>query len=168
MKMDRPRHGAVPFLNEWMSTPSMGSVFLLERDRDVWELTEPSELLALDGGRCDDLLSKWMSKSSTTWFHRFFGRHFKAGTHQSRCRRSLIRCAENEAGGLHGEHRLLSSEERFAIDIDDCCQSFLHSTARIHHHSEQGRGPGNALVDYRRLYGSVLPVPWAGGKSEEG
>lgn len=76
-EMDSPGHEVLSFMNEWMSRPSMGSVYLLERDRSVWKSTPREELLALDRSRCDDLLSKWMTNSATTWFHRAIGRHFK-------------------------------------------------------------------------------------------
>lgn len=79
-EMDSPGHEVLSFMNEWMSRPSMGSVYLLERDRSVWKSTPREELLALDRSRCDDLLSKWMTNSATTWFHRAIGRHFKAST----------------------------------------------------------------------------------------
>ena len=78
--MVNPGPEALSSINEWMSRTSMGSVYLIGEDRDLWKSTQRQELLALDRSGCDDLLSAWMTNSATTWFHWAVGRYFKAGS----------------------------------------------------------------------------------------
>jgi hypothetical protein len=87
VKMVYPGRGALSSIKEWMSRPSMGSVHLIGPDRDLWNSTQPQELLALDRNGCDDFLSAWMSNSATTWFHWVVGRYFKAITSGPSCLR---------------------------------------------------------------------------------
>ncbi len=76
-KMQPPGQLALSFLNQWMKSPDMGTVYLTGHDKHLWTSTEPHELLALDRREHDNLLSSWMTKVVRKWLHPAIGRHFK-------------------------------------------------------------------------------------------
>ncbi|KAK0728798.1 hypothetical protein B0T26DRAFT_748959 [Lasiosphaeria miniovina] len=46
-KIGPPNRQDFEFLQRWMSSPSMGNVYLLGADSDIWEIFDPAELVAL-------------------------------------------------------------------------------------------------------------------------
>lgn len=64
-------------LQEWMERPSMGGVFLIGRDRNVW--SHGQDLLALKKPASNNKLSAWLVETCTPLYHYSFGRYYKVG-----------------------------------------------------------------------------------------
>lgn len=65
------------FLQEWMARPSMGNVYLIGRDSDIWSKPDMSDLIVLRARHSDDLLTRWLSDSLVHAYHRVVGRFFR-------------------------------------------------------------------------------------------
>lgn len=68
-----PRDLAI--LQEWMQRPTMGSVFLIGRDRNVW--SHGQDLIALKGRDSRNRFSNWIVDKLTPLYHYAFGRYYK-------------------------------------------------------------------------------------------
>ena len=68
-----PRDLAI--LQEWMQRPTMGSVFLIGRDRNVW--SHGQDLIALKGRDSSNKFSLWIIDTLTPMYHYAFGRYYK-------------------------------------------------------------------------------------------
>ena len=60
-----------------MKRPTMGGVYLLGRDRDVWERPNPGDLITLKPDYGKDLLSSWLNAKFIGTYHQVLGRYFK-------------------------------------------------------------------------------------------
>ena len=65
------------FLQEWMRRPTMGNVYLIGRDSDIWSEPDLSDLIALRAGHSDDLFTQWLSDTFVHTYHRVIGRFFR-------------------------------------------------------------------------------------------
>ena len=65
------------FLQDWMKRPSMGNVYLIGRDSDIWSKPDLSDLIALHPRHLDNSLTKWLSDSMVHAYHRAVGRYFR-------------------------------------------------------------------------------------------
>ena len=65
------------FLQEWMRRPSMGNVYLIGRDSDIWSKPNLSDLIVLRARHSDDLLTRWLSDTFVQIYHRVVGRFFR-------------------------------------------------------------------------------------------
>ncbi|KAI0435712.1 hypothetical protein F4803DRAFT_567435 [Xylaria telfairii] len=60
-----------------MKTPSMGNVYLLGVDSDVWENPDASELICLKPNKTDSLITRFFTNKLITLYHHIIGHHFK-------------------------------------------------------------------------------------------
>ena len=65
------------FLQEWMRRPSMGNVYLIGRDSDIWSKPNLSDLIVLRARHSDDLFTQWLSDTFVSAYHRVVGRFFR-------------------------------------------------------------------------------------------
>jgi hypothetical protein len=71
-----PRDLAI--LQEWMQRPTMGSVFLIGRDRNVW--SHGQDLVALKARDSSNRFSNWIVDKLTPLYHYTFGRYYKVAS----------------------------------------------------------------------------------------
>jgi hypothetical protein len=64
-------------LQEWMQRPSMGSVFLIGRDRNVW--SHGQDLVALKRPASNNKFSAWLIETLTPLYHYTFGKYHRVG-----------------------------------------------------------------------------------------
>ena len=60
-----------------MRRPSMGYVYLLGQDSDIWANPEESDLIALQARHSDSPVSRWMSDTLVHWYHQAVGRRLR-------------------------------------------------------------------------------------------
>ena len=65
------------FLQQWMQRPSMGNVYLLGRDSNIWSETDSSDLIALHARHAEDPFTRWLSDTVVHAYHRAVGRFFR-------------------------------------------------------------------------------------------
>lgn len=75
--MSKPNPRDLAFLQEWMRRPSMGNVYLLGQDSDIWANPEESDLIALQARHSDSPVSRWMSDTLVHWYHQAIGRKLR-------------------------------------------------------------------------------------------
>jgi hypothetical protein len=80
-KIQKPNQRDIQLLQEWMKRPSMGNVYLLGRDSDIWASPEILDLVALNARHSEDFLSSWMADVAIHWYHHLVGWRFRV----SRC-----------------------------------------------------------------------------------
>lgn len=76
-QQQRSNPHALQFLQRWMSRPSMGCVYLLGRDSDVWETPDLLDLIALRPQQSEGLFSAWIADTVVHRYHQTVGRYFK-------------------------------------------------------------------------------------------
>lgn len=76
-KLDSPSTSDLEFMKTWMKAPSMGKVYLLGSDADVWEKPDRFDLIALRARKCEDSFSLFLSNVFIHWYHRFFGLYIR-------------------------------------------------------------------------------------------
>ncbi|KAI1173336.1 hypothetical protein F4777DRAFT_600714 [Nemania sp. FL0916] len=76
-KLGPPSEQDFKSLKSWMNDPSMGNIYLLGPDSDVWENFDASELVCLKPNRTDSLVTRFLTNKLVTMFHRIIGHHFK-------------------------------------------------------------------------------------------
>lgn len=75
--MGPPNRQDLKFLQTWMESPSMGNVYLLGADSDVWEgRFDPAELVCLLSRQSDSVLAGVFTDVLVKWYHRLIGRLF--------------------------------------------------------------------------------------------
>jgi hypothetical protein len=74
-----PNPHEMQFLQKWMKSPSMGSIYLIGPDADVWEKPDPPDLLSLKPGSSQSALSSLLSNRVVHWYHRYIGQRFRVG-----------------------------------------------------------------------------------------
>jgi hypothetical protein len=77
MKLKSPRARNLQYLQVWMERPTMGNVYLLGADSDIWSDPNVWDLIALDQRPANDMFSAWVSDSVLPVYHRAIGRLFK-------------------------------------------------------------------------------------------
>ncbi|KAK4211761.1 hypothetical protein QBC37DRAFT_466946 [Rhypophila decipiens] len=77
-KIGPPNEQDHKFLQRWMKVPSMGNVYLLGADSDIWERQfDPAELVCLLPTKCDSIFTRFMSNRFIRWYHHLIGHLFK-------------------------------------------------------------------------------------------
>jgi hypothetical protein len=74
-KLPEPNPRDLKSLQEWMKRPSMGSVFLIGRDRNVWNYGQ--DLIALKPSAPGNKFSAWLVDTLTPLYHYTLGRYHK-------------------------------------------------------------------------------------------
>ena len=72
-----PNPRDLAFLQEWMIRPTMGNVYLLGRDSDIWSNPDISDLIALNSRHADDHFTAWVTNNAVHWWHRVAGKHLR-------------------------------------------------------------------------------------------
>ncbi len=75
--MGSPSQQDLRFLREWMNDTSMGNVFLLSIDHDLWETCDIRDTVALRPRPSDNLFARISNRFLVRWFHRVIGHFFK-------------------------------------------------------------------------------------------
>ena len=65
------------FLQQWMRRPTMGNVYLLGRDSNIWSEPNSSDLIALHARQTDDPFTRWLSDTIVHAYHRVIGKFFR-------------------------------------------------------------------------------------------
>ncbi|KAF2659984.1 hypothetical protein K491DRAFT_124748 [Lophiostoma macrostomum CBS 122681] len=76
-KLNLPNLRDLDFLVRYMKTPSMGNVYLLGPDSDIWENPDLPDLISLNPKQSDNWVSRAVTVVVAGWLHRFVGRIFK-------------------------------------------------------------------------------------------
>ena len=101
----KPNPRDLAFLQEWMKRPSMGNVYLLGQDSDVWANPEESDLIALQARDCDNTVSRWMSDILVHWYHQTIGKRLRVSYALTATSLTVLKAGtETEAFGLGSEH----------------------------------------------------------------
>ncbi|KAL8838166.1 MAG: hypothetical protein Q9176_005249 [Flavoplaca citrina] len=104
-RIPKPNPRDLAFLQEWMKRPSMGNVYLLGQDSDVWANPEESDLIALQARYCDSPLSRWMSDILVHWYHQTIGKRLRVPYAFTATPLTVLKAGiETEAFGLGSEH----------------------------------------------------------------
>jgi len=77
-KIEPPSRQDFEFLQDWMKSPSMGNVYLLGADSDVWETYNPAEQLCLRARPNESTISRFITNWIVPRYHRLVGRFFRA------------------------------------------------------------------------------------------
>ncbi|KAF2110647.1 hypothetical protein BDV96DRAFT_603728 [Lophiotrema nucula] len=70
------------FLQDWMKRPTMGFVYLLGADCDIWKTPDKPDLIALKNHE-QSLASRIVGDFVARWWHRCVGRRFMVGCNRS-------------------------------------------------------------------------------------
>ncbi|KAI1411525.1 hypothetical protein F5Y13DRAFT_191142 [Hypoxylon sp. FL1857] len=65
------------FLQTWMKTPSMGNVYLLGSDSDVWDNFDAEELVCLKPNKANSLMARFCANTLVKWYHHLLGHRFR-------------------------------------------------------------------------------------------
>jgi hypothetical protein len=60
-----------------MKIPSMGNVYLLGADSDVWENPDLLDMISISPDISDNWISRAITYVVTNWYHRVIGKTFK-------------------------------------------------------------------------------------------
>lgn len=133
-QQQQPNPQALAFLQRWMKRPSMGCVYLLGRDSDIWEKPDLQDLIAIKPQESDGLFSAWIVEKFLRRYHQTVGRHFRVRTldriHdqrvevtltsiETRCYRLLDQYSPVLPGRSTASGRIDHHERR--LHIADCC-----------------------------------------------
>ena len=75
--LQKPNPKDLRILQEWMECTSMGAVYLLGQDSEIWSKPDKSDLVALRARHGDDLLTAWINDKAVHWWHRAIGKHLR-------------------------------------------------------------------------------------------
>ena len=75
--MGAPNKQDFAFLQTWMKAPSMGNVYLLGADSDVWETFDSAELVCLWPRKSDSSFAGFFTNSLVRWYHHLIGYRFR-------------------------------------------------------------------------------------------
>ncbi|MCJ1390413.1 hypothetical protein MMC18_003272 [Xylographa bjoerkii] len=75
--LQQPKPQDLKFLQRWMKRPSMGFVYLLGRDSDIWEKPESIDLVALKPRKSEGLFLSWITDTLVHQYHRLVGKHLR-------------------------------------------------------------------------------------------
>lgn len=73
-KQNGPFEPDLKFLQEWIKRPTMGSVYLLGPDADVWENPDLADLIALKRSERQSMASRAVADFFVLWWNRVFRR----------------------------------------------------------------------------------------------
>ncbi|GAW23977.1 hypothetical protein ANO14919_135560 [Xylariales sp. No.14919] len=76
-KSGPPSEHSFTSLQNWMKNPSMGNIYLLGADSDVWEKFNASELVCLKPSRADSLVTRFLTNKIITSYHCLVGHRFR-------------------------------------------------------------------------------------------
>ena len=76
-KVPEPSPESLGFLQEWMKRPSMGGVYLVGLDSDVWEKPIPGDMVALWPDQSSDTFTSWIRRKVIPRYHQIVGRYYK-------------------------------------------------------------------------------------------
>ncbi len=68
------------FLQTWMKTPSMGNVYLLGADSDIWEAFDATELACFRPTKTDSWMGQFITDNLIRWYHHLVGHFFRVGS----------------------------------------------------------------------------------------
>ncbi len=60
-----------------MERTSMGNIYLLGPDSDIWSNPDVSDLIALSARHSDDPFTTWVTDTVIHWWHRLIGKYFR-------------------------------------------------------------------------------------------
>ncbi|KAF2741505.1 hypothetical protein EJ04DRAFT_547840 [Polyplosphaeria fusca] len=72
-KLSPPNLRDLRFLVDYMKVPSMGNIYLLGPDSDIWEKPQLEDMFAVNPKEVDNSLSKMVTVIVVDWFHRLVG-----------------------------------------------------------------------------------------------
>ena len=73
----KPSAHELHFLQQWMKRPTMGGVYLLGQDSDIWSNPKMSDLVTLRSTFSEDPTTLWITEHAVKWWHQIIGRHFR-------------------------------------------------------------------------------------------
>ena len=76
-KLNAPNLRDLDFIVHYMKTPSMGNVYLLGPDSDIWKDPDHLDLISMDPKKSGNCVSKAVAVIVLKWYHRLIGRRFK-------------------------------------------------------------------------------------------
>jgi len=79
-KHDSPNPQDLKFLQNWMKRPTMGYVYLLGADSDIWEKPDPADLIAIQCRESQSFFSHFLGDFVIHWYHRCLGKRFRVST----------------------------------------------------------------------------------------
>lgn len=158
------------FLVDWMKAPSMGNVYLLGPDSDIWEKPDHLDMIAINPRESDNSLSRLITKVLIYWYHRLVGWKIRvrcAILHVYQCpdqmsnEQTLTNVKEAKRRGVHREYSLLLPSRSRAyfqvIDNGDC----LNLTSRINCRAILDRQHAKAAGSDWIIHGVVFFCAWA-------
>ncbi|MCJ1382471.1 hypothetical protein MMC17_005584 [Xylographa soralifera] len=74
-QLGRPSPMDLEGLKEWMTRPSMGDVYLVGRDRNIWEAANTHDMISLQHRERETVFSRWVTKNLLRKYHNLIGRH---------------------------------------------------------------------------------------------
>ncbi|KAL9109279.1 MAG: hypothetical protein Q9227_006034 [Pyrenula ochraceoflavens] len=72
-KLHPPKPRDLRFLVDYMKIPSMGNVYLLGPDSDIWEKPDLLDMISINPKNSDNSLSKLVTKIVVDWYHHSVG-----------------------------------------------------------------------------------------------
>lgn len=75
-KIDQPNDRDLDFLKTWMKIPTMGNVYLVSPDSEIWKESGIDELLCIRPRSNSGWLTQVLTVDAVDWYHRAIGRHF--------------------------------------------------------------------------------------------
>jgi hypothetical protein len=79
-QLSPPNPRDLHFLVKYMKAPSMGNVYLLGPDSDIWENPNHLDLFSIDPKKSDNSLSRLITIVVVDWFHRLVGWRLRVRT----------------------------------------------------------------------------------------
>jgi hypothetical protein len=75
-KIEQPNDRDLNFLNTWMKIPTMGNVYLVSPDSDIWKESGLDELLCIRPRPNAGWLTRFLTVDAVNWYHQAIGRFF--------------------------------------------------------------------------------------------
>lgn len=87
-RLEQPNPQEVEKVRMWMGSTTMGNVFLLGQDSDIWQNEKMrDDLVAPKVSKADDSLTRWIIEGAAQKWHYWIGRNFAfapcSGSHHS-------------------------------------------------------------------------------------
>ena len=60
-----------------MRRPSMGGVYLIGEDSEIWSNPDMRDIVALRANHVDDPCTKWIADRAVRWWHRIVGKYIR-------------------------------------------------------------------------------------------
>lgn len=78
LKLRPPLLGNVERLNTWMKRPTMGDVYLVGEDRNIWSEPDRDDMITLKPVSADDGFTSEITLKLVHQYHSILGRHIHA------------------------------------------------------------------------------------------